>query len=105
MPVQSERPPYENPPVAWPEIGAALLTVLKATWHVLRELLKLAWRVSVILVPVVFGAVLAMFLWAIRHSSDSGSDAGSWTPLDTGPDITDVGDPDWYGTYGGHGRK
>lgn len=100
MPVQTNRPPYENPPVAWPEIGAALLTVLKATWHVLRELLKLAWRVSVILVPVVFGAVLAMFLWAVRHSSD---DEGSGGMYWTGPGPCGPGDfhhPDWPALFG-----
>lgn len=102
MPVQSERAPYETQLEPWPAIGAALLTVLKATWLVLRELVKLLWRLTAILVPLVLGALVNMVLWHFRNPPPHVAEDGNnrhW--LDPGPcDVGDVNHPDWHGIYG-----
>lgn len=102
MPVQTNRPPYETQLEPWPAISAALLTVLKATWHVLRELVKLMWRLTVILVPVVLGALVNMVLWHFRNPPpDEAQEAEErhWLNQDPcSPD--DIYHPDWASVYG-----
>lgn len=101
MPVQTNRPPYETQLEPWPAISAALLTVLKATWLVLRELVKLMWRLTAILVPVVLGALASMVASYFRSPSQNEEDEDGKHWLDPGPcNYANVNHPNWYSVYG-----
>lgn len=102
--MQTNRPPYETQLEPWPAISAALLTVLKATWLVLRELVKLMWRLTAILVPLVLGALVNMVLWHFRnpppdsdHGDTQSDNSALWRPCDGPSDITHS---DWESLYG-----